>query len=391
MEVYILDSLNRRIEVIDDFVSLIWTERFNSKGDFEMKVNTSLGNRNRLVIGTRLAMNDSYRVMTIESVEDATDDDGNQIMTVKGPTLERIFEHRLAMGSLSGTDANPKWIITGYPKDLANKLFHDICVTGVVNTGDIITGVTEESLFIGDTIAAPSVSITYEIVPPATLYDALKKLCEVYSMGFRLVREPITNGLYFDVYMGHDRTTQQSTMSCVVFSEGLENLSNTRKLTTSTSYKNVAYVISPVGAEIVLADNVDPSVTGFERKVLVVNATDITDTVPADATAKMIQRGKEELAKNSNLMAFDGEMPKNGSYIYGFHYDLGDLVEVQDTDGATSVMQVTEQIFVSDKEGERNYPTLSVNSFITPGSWLSWDYGQVWSDLGDTEYWADQP
>lgn len=391
MEVYILDSLNRRTSVIDNFVSLIWTERFNLAGDFEMKVHSNLANRNSLLCDVRLAMNESYRVMIIETVEDDIDADGNQILTIKGPSLEYIFKHRLAMSSLSGTTANPKWILEGYPKAIANQLFHDICVTGVVNAGDIISYITEENIFSIDTLPDPNVLIAYEVVPPATLYDALTKICQVYDMGFRLVREPETNALYFDVYMGSDRSTQQTTLMSIVFSESLENLSNTRELTTKASYKNVAYVLSPVGCEIVLGENVDPSVTGFDRRVLVVKADDITDEVPADATAKMIQRGTEELAKNHQLSAFDGELSKDSFYIYGYNYNLGDLVEVHNADDACSNMRITEQIFVSDREGERSYPTLSVNSFVTPGSWLSWDYSKVWADFLDTEYWADQP
>jgi hypothetical protein len=344
-----------------------------------------------LTCGTRLSTNESYRVMVIESVEDSTDSDGNKIITIKGPSLESIFKHRLAAGSLDDSTSSPKWILTGLPKAIAEKIFHDICVTGVVHTGDIIPYIVEDTIFTLDTIAEPPTSITYEIVLGATMSDALIKLCEVYGMGNRIVREPTTNVLYFDIYMGSDRTTQQSLLAPVVFSEGLENLSNSRELKTSASYKNVAYVISPVGFEVVLADNVDPSVSGFDRQVLIVKADDITDTVPATATAKMIQRGKEELAKNRQLQAFDGEVTKNSNYVYEFDYRLGDLVELRDDSGACSTMQVTEHIFVSDKEGERSYPTLAINTFITPGSWLAWDYSQVWSDLSDTEYWADQP
>src|SRR5512136_351838 len=390
MEVYTLDSLNRRISVTDNYISLIWTERFYKTGDFELKVHSTLANRNLFTIGTRLATNTSYRVMTIESVEDATDDDGSQILTIKGPSLESIFKHRLAMGSLSDSTSTPKWVLTGLPKAIAQKIFHDICVDGVVDSGDIIPYVVEDTLFPLDTIAEPPTSITYEIVFGATMSDALIKICEVYSMGNRLIREPNTNVLYFDIYMGSDRTTQQSTLAPVVFSRGLENLSNTRELKTSVSYKNVAYVVSPVGHEIVFAD-VDPSVSGFDRQVLIVKADDITDTVPADATAKMIQRGKEELAKNRQLAAYDGEVTKNSEYVYDVDYRLGDLVELRDDNGACSTMQVTEHIAVSDKEGERGYPTLTANTFITPGSWLAWDYSQVWSEIADAEHWADQP
>ena len=103
----------------------------------------------------------------------------------------------------------------------------------------------------------------------------------------------------------------------------------------------------------------------------------------------MIQRGQEELAKNRQITVLDGELTSNSQYRYGIDYNLGDLVELRDEDGATSVMQVTEQIFVSDKEGDRAYPTLAVNALITPGTWLT--YGDVeWDDF-TTEHWDELP
>jgi hypothetical protein len=32
-----------------------------------------------------------------------------------------------------------------------------------------------------------------------------------------------------------------------------------------------------------------------------------------------------------------------------------------------------------------------LNVFITTGSWLSWLNNKVWSDMGLTEYWDNQP
>lgn len=389
MEVYILDSLYRRSQVVDRFESLIWTERFKAFGDFELILNSTLENRTRFSVGSRLAINESYRVMTVETVEDATDSEGRQHLTLRGPSLEEILDDRIARGSMASLTVEPKWILTGLPVDIAKKIFHDICVLGTLNPGDVIPSVIEGTIFPTDTIAAPSGSITYEI-EPKTVYLAIKELCDLYDIGFRLVRNFDTSQLYFDVYMGSDRTTQQSTLPSVVFSPHLDNLQNTKELTTTAMYKNVAYVFSPVGYEIVYPLDVDPATNGFERHVLMVKADDITDTVPATASAKMIQRGKEELSKNQRFAAFDGELNQYSTYKYGVDYNLGDLVELRNIDGVTNNMRVTEQIFVSDKEGERSYPTLSINKFITPGSWSAWDYNQVWIDLGLTEYWSNQ-
>ncbi len=390
MEVYILDSLYRRSFVIDKAESLIWTERFAAWGDFELDLFSTLETRSLLKIGQRLAIKESYRVMTIETIEDSTDDDGRAMLKIKGRSLESYLENRLARAAFSDLTTTPKWILTGLPVAIINKIFHDVCITGVLNAGDIIPGVTEASIFPTDTISAPSTSITYEI-EPMTVYKAIKDLADIYSIGFRLVRNLDTSQLYWDVYMGSDRTTSQTALPAVVFSPGLDNLQNTTELSSSAGYKNVAYVLSPVGYEIVYSSEVDSTVSGFDRRVLIVKADDITDTDPAVATLKMTRRGNEELAKNRRFFGFDGELSQYSKYTPGVHYNLGDLVELRNNDGASTTMQVTEQIYVSDKEGVRSYPTLSVNTFITPGSWLSWDFNQEWDDLDSTTYWEDQP
>ena len=390
MEVHILDSLYRPVTVVDKFVSLIWTERFSAWGDFELDLFATLENHTRFTPGVRLAIPESYRVMTVETVENSTDADGNQILKVTGRSLEAILDSRLAMADLTDLVTDPKWIVTGLPQAIATQLFHDICVTGILDAGDIISGVTEDSIFPDDTIAAPTDEITYSI-DPQTLYAAEKTLCESFGMGFRLVRDPNTYGLYFDIYMGSDRTTSQTGLAAVVFSPDLENLKDTKSITSISTYKNVAYVVSKVGHEIVFPDDVDPSVAGFERNVLFVDASSIDDPDPDVASAQMIQLGKDELSKNRQYTVLDGELAQTSGYLYGTGYNLGDLVELRDGTGTTTIMQVTEQIFACDKEGTRSYPTLTVNLFITPGSWLAWDFSEAWDDVDDSTHWDDLP
>lgn len=388
MEVYILDSLYRRNQLVDDHVSLIWTERFGNVGEIQLSMVSTLQNRSRFVAGAKLGMSESYRVMTVETVEDTTDSDDRAILKISGRSLEQAFEDRALIEDIT---INPKWIATGLPADIATQFFHAICISGYVNTGDIIPGITIGSIFPADTIPAPADSVTVEL-DPMTLLAALVQICAQYDMGFRLIRDLDTTQLYFDVYMGSDRTSGQTTLPAVIFSPEFENLTNTTELTTVAGAKNVAYVTSPVGQEFVYPLDVDPTIEGFDRRVLLVNATDITDTVPADATAKMIQRGLEELSKYRKFSGFDGEISQTSKYKYGRDYNLGDLVEIRNVDGVTTNMQVTEQIFASDAEGERSYPTLSINKFITPGSWSAWPIDQVWNDLdSDTMTWADQP
>ena len=74
----------------------------------------------------------------------------------------------------------------------------------------------------------------------------------------------------------------------------------------------------------------------------------------------------------------------NSPYPYEIAYQLGYLIEMRNIDGITNQMRVQEQIFVSDAAGERAYPTLAIDRFITPGSWFAWDFNQVWQDTDGT-------
>jgi hypothetical protein len=392
MEVYILDSLFRRQTTVDDYESLIWTERYAAYGDFELVVYSTIANRARFVVGLRVALDiyKSIRVMTIETIENSTDTQGITTLTIKGRSLEAILDSRLVRNTMSNTTTEPKWVITDTPVNIAITMFDHICIAGALNAGDIIPNVDESTFISGSMIQPYSSAITYEI-EPKTLYAAMTDLCNSYRLGFSLTRPLDSNQLLFKIYTGHDRTTRQTDYDAVVFSPEMGNLQNTSELTSISGYKNVAYVISPVGVQTVYADNVSTTISGLDRQVLLVSAPDITDTDTTVAATKMIQRGVSELAKNRQTYGFDGQLSEISQYQYGVDYFLGDLVELRNVDGAVSNMLVTEQIFVSDKQGERSYPTLSVYQFVMPGTWFSEVPSQHWADLPDTDHWADNP
>jgi len=387
MDVFILDSLYRRIAVIEKYESLIWTERFSAMGDFELHITYSTSTRNLIPIGTVLHINESYRLMRVETVEDYTDDEGRRILKFTGFSLENVYEQRLAAFQVE--DYWSPYLRDGTPREIIEYVYYSVVIDGNLDVGDIIDGIELGSdIFPTDTIDEPVEEFFYIAPNHLSLYATIKEICDLVGMGFRLVRHPVTGVLYFDLYVGCDRTTTQSTLAAVIFSPDLDNLKNTNRVTSQALYKNVAYVISAgLTHEIVYATDVDPDISGFDRRVLIVKADDIEELDP-DASDKMIQRGKDELAKNRMFDALDGELAVNTGYIYGTHYNLGDLVELRDDSGATSQMKVTEVVIINDKEGRRTYPTLALNLFITPGSWIGWSLVQEWDEL-DTEEWED--
>jgi hypothetical protein len=423
MEVYILDSLLRRDTVVDVFESVIWTERYREMDDFELTVLSTPVNRMRFITGTRLAVNTSDRVMTVETVENDTDPEGRNVLKIKGRGLEAIFEDRVILGQTSPYTFIPGYQFSGTPYEVMMAMFYRCCVSGDIHPNDTLPFYVDGvNLYPADTIPAPTDAISvYQ--KPTDLYTALKDLADVYDLGFRLYRDPVDRAggkLYFNIYSGSDRSMLQSTLPPVVFSPELENLQNTRELENIQKAKNIAYVfyqykvqvpgdpgdptaVPPVPAtpstettetmyEVVYADGMDPDAAGFERHEVYVEVSSIPDDVTADQIpAYLIRQGKDALAKTRPSSLLDGEINEYSQYKYKVDYFLGDLVTMQNSDGAANSMRVTEQIFVHDNNGERYYPTLIINQFIDPGAWISWNYNKVWADMGATEYWSNQP
>lgn len=388
MEVYILDSLLRRTTVVDVYESMVWTERFTAYGDFQLEINSTPATRKLFTAGTKLAINNSMYVMTVETVENGTSSDGKATLSLKGRSLEgTLLGDRVVMESL----ADPTWTLTDKPKAIMEAMFDHICRVPAIDPGDEIPFLQVGSIMPADTIDDPIDPITV-VQDPAPLYDALKLIGDAYGLGFRLLRNFDQSELYFDVYAGSDRTTGQSMLDPVVFSPDLGNLQNTTELTSIDDAKNVAFVYSDQGSMFVYGGGVAPDVTGFDRKVLPVKADNLDgDPTEEQLSSHFSQAGREALVAHQPYQAFDGEINQFSEYKYGTHYNLGDMVEQRNTDGVTNKMRVTEQIFVADKEGERGYPTLSLFQFINTGSWLSWEQNQVWADLeNNPTTWAEQ-
>ncbi len=386
MEVYILDDFLRRTAVVDLYESLIWTDRYADKGDFELIVPSLNQHRRLLVPGTQLALTDSDRVMTIETADIKTDQEGRTLLTATGVSLEQMLEDRIATDGVSWMTEGGKWVIPGTPGNVCREIFELICIDGMLNIGDIIPFIQAGAYYPAGSIPETAQEFSFEI-PMGTLYKAVKDICDMYDLGFRLVRDGDNSKLHFEIYTGDDRTTQQSVRPPVIFSPEFDNLQNVSEMQTIAGTKNMAYVFSKTTSLIVYGNDATSETAGFDRRVLHVDASDITETNPTLLDALMYQRGAEALAGHRPLSAFDGEINQYSKYKYMRDYRLGDLIEMRNSDGATNHMRVTEQIFVSDTQGDRSYPTLTFNRLITPGSWDSWG-NETW-DGGGEETWDE--
>lgn len=388
LELYTLDNNLNRVQVVEGFETLIWTERYSSNGDFEIDIKSTAPTRALLVEDTWMALNQSKYVMQIETITDSTDDSGTKMLKVVGRDMVKILNDRVAMPAITDTTTTPNWVITGNPGNIARTMFDTICAETALNPNDGI-----DFYVVGKLLPHGSIPESTDIVTvtfaPDTLYNSVKNICDAYNLGFRLVKHPTLSQVYFEVYTGEDRTSSQAVNPAVIFSPDLDNLVDTTTLTSTAGIKNVAYVYAQNGSAEVYAPTSSSSVKGFNRRVLFVDASDIALDAGPDLTTALQQRGLQQLAGFQTVYQFDGQISEYCPYVYGTDYNLGDLVEERDADDIGNVMRVTEQIFVSDNQGDRSYPTLSVATTITPGTWSAWDANQTWSQVDPSIVWAD--
>ena len=400
MEILILDTLLRPIDVVDVFESMIWTERFSEMGDFELVTLSTPSYIKRFVTDTWITVTGSRRVMIVETVEISIDPDSGSILKIKGREIVSILEARAALKSLGGLAIAPSWLISEKtPGEVIRYMFQEICVFGSVTVSDIIPYIQPgQSLYPASTIPEPSDLIEWE-QKPAPLYSGMKELANIYDLGIRLYKDPNSSRLFFDVYSGSDRTTAQTTLPPVIFSPDLENLQNTSEYSTIEKAFNVVQVIyirhdQETDTDVVTAlrvheDENAPTEKGFDRRTKILMITSVPEDV-VDLGDFLIRAGRDELMKSRPVSAFDGEISQSSGYVYERDYFLGDLVETRTINGSTSYMRVVEHISVQDKEGERSYPTLVTKQFINSGTWLSWKYDVEWSAMGSEEYWSNQ-
>lgn len=341
-DVYILNSSFDSIDLIEGIHSFIWTIRYNSWGDFTMKVPISRFPYTSLQTGNYVWQPTSNRLMMIESVIRNRDSE-EDLIEVTGRSVEAFLEERV----VTPNTTDDYWKLTGNVGWIATELVRRICIDATeYSASDKI-----DNLRFAEQDAS---TISREVkIKPSNLYVAVKELCDEDNLGFRIFFDIDTKLLTFRVYRGADRSTSQSTNPRVVFSGDLDNMVSGSFLKSVVGYKNVAYVKSKTSIRTVKLSTA--TLDNMRRRVLWVDASDIENPT----NALLDSRGRIELSQYNYKNLVDGEIKLNSSYIYGVDYEIGDVVTIKTEDGGTSKARVTEFVTIFDHDGFRYYPTFT--------------------------------
>lgn len=346
MDIFLAYEDMKPTRFIENYESLVWTERYSSFGDFTLTIKETNNLLGALRAYKFLLSSESEAIMMIETAEMSHQEDGENLIKITGRSFEAFLEHRS-----NELDYSDEFRDTGSIGGIVSKLIGRHLINPV-NARDKIPGLVVD----GGYPENPYIRVQH---PRSDLYELTKKLVDSADLGFKFYRKPEGN-LGFTVYKGLDRTNPAS-VAFRKFSPDLGNLVDSSFLSSIASYKNHARVLGARTSVEVFSPGVSIYIEGFDKRTLVVNADDVGRDYEGPITEDqeaLRQRGLEALleSQHANVRLVDGDVLPQ-SWDPGV--DLGSLVVVEDLYGNTNKMRITERIWSMDADGIRRTPTFT--------------------------------
>lgn len=371
MEPFTLDRNFQKQSIVDNFESLIWTERYYGDSEIELVVPATQEMYQKLPLGTFIGLEESDEIMSLENLSIK---DGNIKFT--GISLLSWMNNRFVRASAAHEDRY--WYIEGTPGYLLWQILFYMCVgTSPYLTGAISTGIANPQRFAIPGLGLRDYDNTGDSVkvgvPYGPVYNAMQELATTYEVGMQILldRTDPSYPLQFRAYRGLDRTSNQTLNSGVRFSPEMDSFSDISEVQSKKDYKTNVYAFAPSNPEGLattpgVSEETDPSYTGFDIRAELVFADDITTDQVGGSSANLVSilnsRAMDDRTNKKFVKAVDGEIVPDNQFKYGVHYNMGDVIEVQGNTGVVQDARVTEYIRSQDAEGEKAYPTVSMIS-----------------------------
>ena len=337
MEVRVYNRELRFQGVSENQTSVVWTRKYFEAGEFEIHVPITPDNVNLYRLGNIVWLQGAVEAGVIEDLKYEETNLINAI-TVKGRFLESYMDRRIIYPTVN---------FTGKTEVAMRKLLDDLAdPLPYVELGEL-QGFDEEISF----------QCTWK-----ELLSFESKLAMSANLGFRFRPDFNARKIYFDIYKGLDRTRTQHVRSFTEFSDEFDNLNSASYTINDQLEKTVAYVAGEgEGSQRRIVIVGDTTGTGYDRRELYVNASDISssDLTSAQYEAALIQRGLEKLNENVMSNSLDCVTAPQGNFNYKVNYDLGDIVTTRKTNWSIGQdLRITEIQEVYEHGAMQVVPTL---------------------------------
>lgn len=350
MEFRILNKSFDDIDVLDNMLSAIWTDRYYNCGDFQFDTRVSpkviqLMDPNEEYY---LSFSGSDHIMIIEDISLDTDKQYGNTVTVTGRSLEYILARRIVWDqtTLSGNLVNcirkllNENIIN--PTNPDRKIPNFIFKTSTLDTKIWNLSFPGEAQYQGQ-----------------DLYSVISSICEAFDIGFKITVNEYKQ-LVFTLYTGLDKSFDQNENDYVLFSPKMDNLLSSNYYQSTATYKNVVLVAGEgEGTSRKMVST--GTASGLNRREMFADARDISSNNSAVEASEydklLIQRGNETLLQNDIASMFEGGVEMSKQYKFNQDIFMGDIVQLVNEYGMEARVRIIEVVNSQKGDSIERFPT----------------------------------
>lgn len=339
--------------ILDNYVSSIWTVRYDQYGDFEICAPYSKDIFDEIRLDDYIVRPDSDRMMIVEDIQIDTDVEGGNRIIFSGRSIESILDRRVLFDQT---------IVVGNTQD---------GIASLLNANAISPTDLKRKLPIvfrkSDDKTLTTLETAYQF-SGESLYEAVNALCVEWSIGFRMVPDLAAGNFIFELYNGVDRSYYQTERPYVMFSPDFDNIITSSYVASKKEYKNVAYAAGEgEGSErtVISVYKGDAEATGIARRETYVDAGSVSSTTEEgtlteqDYLNQLASRGSEELDKVAPTTYFEGEVDTSRQFVHGIDFNIGDIVQLRNEYDIEGCARVTELVLSNDQNGATAVPTFT--------------------------------
>ena len=364
----VFDTEFNQIAVIDDYTSLIWTEKYQEVGDFELELRYDKKWKDILKQDYYCRIDPSERTMIIEKVQIEHDDDGLSVMTVSGRSVECILERRIVwkkrtFGTTTNSETGEETKVGVNVQDSIKTLFND----NIISPTNSMRKITNFK-FTESTDSYIKTLLFNQDYDGDSMLNVIEDLCSDKRIGYKILMDD-NNNFNFQFYKGIDRSMDQSTNEVVIFSENYDNLISSEYYSDKSEYCNVLYVTksnSGTGSSgstktEVYGEKQAPH--GLDRRETTCSESDLQSKFKTSENKSisgnaMQTKGRIKLKKDYKIKeVMEGDISYESMFVYPDDYQVGDKVQFIDIYGNNRPMTVTEMVIGRDDSGYTMIPT----------------------------------
>lgn len=358
MDLAVLNPSFQRERLVENWNSLIWTERHSKNGDFQLishniaEVLTLLPLGDPLDPPTLVAINDSKVPMVVENHKIEKPKNSIPQIVTTGRSFETVLDRRVTVYKDPGATLKRLVHTVNAPNAAvaAYEVAKDFVIDGDLSALDVIPEIT-----LINSVGSAGTAEDFP-VEPKELYAWMLETLALGKYGLRAELPATVGDIFIIIYEGTDRSGEDG----VVFSVALEQFEQASYLLTQTGYKNVMITSGQNGMEFA-SIGTEPS--GLARRVGFTNLeTEITVPAGADLTNLLINKGKVTLSDLLPTQLFSGGISTDIGAGYNDLYSLGDLVTLQGEYGLSQTARIAEFVRTQDTTGTKAYPTFEAIS-----------------------------